>query len=115
MGDWQKGKLMTKVDKKQLMKNLIVGLLVVAAVLGFMFYHGMLGKVGKYVLDKTNVAENYNMYAIAENEEKLAEQSSDIEGWTKLDKYKAGLDPNDGADTDGDGLTDKEEIEGCCT
>ena len=47
MGDWQKGKLMTKVDKKQLMKNLIVGLLVVVAVLGFMFYHGMLGKVIK--------------------------------------------------------------------
>lgn len=47
---------MTKVDKKQLIKNLIVGLLVVAAVLGFMFYHGMLGKVGEYVLDKTNVA-----------------------------------------------------------
>ena len=38
-------------------------------------------------------------------------RSEQITIWTKLDKYKAGLDPNDGADTDGDGLTDKEEIE----
>ena len=36
---------------------------------------------------------------------------SDIEGMTKWDKYKAGLSVAAGADTDGDGLTDREEIE----
>lgn len=41
----------------------------------------------------------------------LATENSDIDGWSKLDKYNAGLNPSDGSDTDGDGLTDKEEIE----
>ena len=36
---------------------------------------------------------------------------SDIEGMTKWDKYKAGLSVSAGSDTDGDGLTDKEELE----
>lgn len=35
---------------------------------------------------------------------------SDIEGMTKWDKYKAGLSVADGSDTDGDGLTDREEL-----
>ena len=41
----------------------------------------------------------------------LKEEASDIEGMTKYDKYKMGLSPRDGSDSDGDGLTDKEEIE----
>ncbi len=36
---------------------------------------------------------------------------SDIKGWTKYDKYNAGLGTEDGSDSDQDGLTDKEEIE----
>ena len=36
---------------------------------------------------------------------------SDIEGMTKWDKYNAGLSVAAGSDTDGDGLTDKEELE----
>lgn len=36
---------------------------------------------------------------------------SDIKGMTKLDKLNMGLSTDDGSDTDGDGLTDKEEIE----
>ena len=43
--------------------------------------------------------------------EELSQQPSDIEGMTKLDKYNIGLSVKDGSDTDGDGLTDKEEIE----
>lgn len=54
---------------------------------------------------------NTEMFSDDEYREKLAAQESDIDGWTKLDKYNAGLDPADGSDTDGDGLTDKEEIE----
>ncbi len=38
-------------------------------------------------------------------------RQSDIEGMTLWDKYKAGLLINNGSDSDGDGLTDKEEIE----
>lgn len=36
---------------------------------------------------------------------------SDIEGMSQYDKAAMGLDEEDGSDTDGDGLTDKEEIE----
>ena len=36
---------------------------------------------------------------------------SDITGMTKWDKYEAGLSVANGSDSDGDGLTDKEEIE----
>ena len=41
----------------------------------------------------------------------LADAPSDIEGMTVLDKMQMGLYQHDGSDTDGDGLTDKEEIE----
>lgn len=44
-------------------------------------------------------------------EETLGSQDSDIEGWFMLDKINAGLQPVEGCDSDGDGLTDKEEIE----
>jgi len=43
--------------------------------------------------------------------ESLKSESSDIDGMTKYDKYSMGLFVRDGSDTDGDGLTDKEEIE----
>lgn len=43
--------------------------------------------------------------------ESLKEISSDIKGMTQYDKYMAGLNVSDGSDSDGDGLTDKEEIE----
>lgn len=36
---------------------------------------------------------------------------SDITGMTKADKVKKGMNAEDGSDTDGDGLTDKEEVE----
>lgn len=39
------------------------------------------------------------------------DEPSDIEGKTKLDKYEMGLLIDDGSDTDGDGLTDKDEVE----
>lgn len=38
-------------------------------------------------------------------------KDSDIKGFTQEEKLNNGLDPADGSDTDGDGLTDKEEIE----
>lgn len=51
------------------------------------------------------------MFSQEDYEAHLAEEVSDIEGLTKLDKYKMGLNPADQSDTDGDGLTDKDEIE----
>ena len=49
----------------------------------------------------------------AEKEEirELFDSPSDIEGMTKGEKFAAGMNYKDGSDTDGDGLTDKEEVE----
>lgn len=44
-------------------------------------------------------------------DEKLKDIPSDIEGMSQYDKKEMGLFISDGSDTDGDGLTDKEEIE----
>lgn len=44
-------------------------------------------------------------------EETLKSTQSDIDGMTMWDKVQKGLEPENGSDTDGDGLTDKEEIE----
>lgn len=41
----------------------------------------------------------------------LSRQESDLVGYSKLDKYEMGLSTSDNSDTDGDGITDKEEIE----
>lgn len=41
----------------------------------------------------------------------MKKEPSDIKGMTKYDKVKMGLDSKNGSDSDGDGLTDKEEIE----
>lgn len=46
-----------------------------------------------------------------ERKEEWGKTPSDIEGMTKLDKYNAGLSVAAGSDSDGDGLTDKEELE----
>lgn len=53
------------------------------------------------------------LYVPTEEEwnEKLKTEQSDIQGMTRYDKKEMGLWWEDGSDTDGDGLTDKEEIE----
>ena len=55
--------------------------------------------------------ELFNPIDMSKKEAEMASEQSDIKGWTKLDKHKVGLQIQDGSDTDGDGLTDKEEIE----
>jgi len=59
-------------------------------------------ETGYFMKDFFNEEEYY---------EELKNQPSDIEGMTKYDKYVMGLSTSDGADSDLDGLTDKEEIE----
>ncbi len=46
-----------------------------------------------------------------EDDKKLQEEKSDIKGLTKYQKIQLGLEVQDGSDSDGDGLTDKDEIE----
>lgn len=58
-----------------------------------------------------SLAEGFSLYVEDEHREELENTPSDISGWSKWDKYKAGLSIANGSDTDGDGLSDKEEIE----
>jgi len=48
---------------------------------------------------------------LSEHYDYMKETPSDIEGYTLYNKAEAGLLPGNNSDTDGDGLTDKEEIE----
>ncbi len=61
--------------------------------------------------EKSNELLMDDFFNQEEYEDFLKVQCSDIEGMSKYDKYVLGLDPSDGADSDFDGLTDKEEIE----
>lgn len=53
-------------------------------------------------------AWQYTQEEVASNYDNIP---SDIDGWTMGDKFRAGLQPIEGVDSDGDGLSDKEEIE----
>ena len=57
------------------------------------------------------ISYNANSEALNKFYASLASQNTDIKGMTKLDKAMSGLLTEDNADTDGDGLTDKEELE----
>lgn len=64
--------------------------------------------------DKKNIeAEDFGNLTELQNDyiNTLKNTQSDIDGMTMYDKYEQGLSPEDGSDTDQDGLTDKEEIE----
>lgn len=70
------------------------------------------GGVFKKIFHKNTVVLNNGAeHDIAGYMESLKTTDSDIEGMSVYDKIQAGLNPEDGADTDNDGLTDKEEIE----
>lgn len=63
-------------------------------------------------LEKTVETANQGLSgAIATYEEQLKNTPSDLEGKSQYEKFEMGLEIEDGSDTDGDGLTDKEEIE----
>ena len=74
--------------------------------------------VGKFAYQKytehaaiKNLRGSMEIFDVKTYEEEWANTASDITGMTLLDKYNAGLMLVTGSDTDGDGLTDKEEIE----
>lgn len=86
---------------------------------GVMYYKGYLyvedllvTKVAAHEVESfiEDVAVSILDYKVTMIEESLNEQS-DLVGVTKSEKMAMGLDFSDGSDTDGDGLSDKEEIE----
>lgn len=88
----------------------------VLGVVKFIGCVAIIGIVIKVGMDFSNKPQNKeylieDMYDVAEYEDWLKDQPSDINGMSKYDKYQMGLSTDDGADSDLDGLTDKEEIE----
>ena len=68
-------------------------------------------KAVKQFIRERGLSGGFDIVSEKEYKETWKNTMSDIEGLTLWDKYKKGLAVSDGSDTDGDGLTDKEEIE----
>lgn len=86
----------------------------IAGVVGVFALTVIVSKVSEVVVEYRKskmLMGGFEIRSDKENKEKWENIMSDIEGMSVWDKYKAGLAVNNGSDTDGDGLTDKEEIE----
>lgn len=94
-----------------------IGKLILIIIIGFIIFAFVSSRISVALKDrKANksdkvVSTDMGWKAEKKNIKALKKEDSDIEGMTKYDKYKKGLDPRDGSDTDGDGLSDKDEIE----
>ena len=94
-----------KVKKKIPKKLIVIACLAVAALI-YLF-----GDCIKLPKAKSKGLTMDDYFLAEEMEKTLSAEESDIKGMTKWDKFQAGLSTDDGADSDMDGLTDKEEIE----
>lgn len=94
---------------------LLVFVLVVALIIGAIVgVFAWLNAREQAEITKELQSQIFTMDASAEIEaylESLKEIPSDIAGKTQYEKYEMGLIPSDGSDSDGDGLTDQEELE----
>ena len=95
---------MSRIKKKKILKLIIIIAVIVAIIVfGIIF-------IRKHNSANTTLLTGYDVdwdgYLTS-----LKDQPSDIDGWSKYDKYAYGLNYEDNSDTDHDGLTDKEELE----
>lgn len=88
----------------KIIKNLIIVGIVIAVIVAIADKAGIIKHKNKEYLIE-------DFYDLSDYEEDLKGEESDITGMSKYDKYKMGLNPDDGSDTDFDGLSDKDEIE----
>ena len=95
-------RLLKKIGKIFLLL-LIIWVIFIIANIGY-------GKYEEYSALKS-IAGGMDIKSATEYKEEWENTSSDIIDMSKWDKYEAGLAVCNGSDTDGDGLTDKEEIE----
>ena len=103
--------------KKKILAIVIVVILIICAV--FYLKNRAGGTLSLRSVDETEDLElsyeedtvTLDDGSIVSLNEYRSNQESDIEGYSVQDKIDAGLLSFDGSDTDGDGLTDKEEVE----
>lgn len=98
------------MKKRRISRDMKTVLLLVTIIAAYFVFN-----IVRIHIYKSNIVEQTNMGFEVTDEgtriEELKSVDSDIEGMTQYDKYEMGLSIEDGADSDGDGLTDKEEIE----
>lgn len=87
---------------------LLVAIFIISIAVSSKLGNGLHFKIGK---SKSEELVMSNFVNTKSYESSLKKEKSDIKGMSKYDKYKMGLNISDGADSDMDGLTDKEEIE----
>lgn len=95
-------------------KVFIVILIIIILLIGVPFVLSRIDLAKQHRMEnKSDKVTSVDMGWSAEkkNIKALKKEDSDIEGMTKYDKYEKGLDPRNNSDTDGDGLSDKDEIE----
>lgn len=98
------------MESKSIIKSIFVIIIIIG--IAYFFFGGGTGKVKNLFHSKEDfLPDEIDTFSMEEYENELSKVDSDIEGMSNLDKYNLGLNPVDGSDTDGDGLTDKEEIE----
>lgn len=100
---------MDKTKAKKLIKVVILVLIIALPVLTLLT-HSIKEKIVERQYIK-NIKHGYDVKTEKEWINTLKDKQSSISGKTLYDLYEMGLNPYDGADTDFDGLTDKEEIE----
>ena len=88
----------------------IITILIVCGAFAFVKNNGISRIVNTFTKDNETILAS-DMFSQEGYEASLSSEKSDIEGLTKLEKYNMGLNPENNSDTDGDGLSDKDEIE----
>ncbi|MCR5670148.1 MAG: thrombospondin type 3 repeat-containing protein [Butyrivibrio sp.] len=91
-------------------KRTIKGILIIlGAVIVLFLVVPKISNLIKHVGDKKRLPDE--VVNMDEVKAQWADTPSEIDGWSMLDKVNAGLQPIKNFDSDGDGLTDKEEVE----
>lgn len=105
--------LLQKQEGADTMKKFIITVIIIFCIIVGVIGAGNISYKAKE--SKRREAPNGLLTVPDDSDEKYIEslkgQKSDIKGMTKYDKYKKGLSPENGSDSDGDGLSDREEIE----
>lgn len=94
-----------------LLKFIIIFWLIIGIIVGIIFGINYFNNQKEIKELEASIPKMSTEEILLLQEEKLKSEQSDIEGLSKWDKLEKGLSVGDNSDTDGDGLTDKEEIE----
>lgn len=93
------------IKKRKIPVKLIIVIVLVVAAWFYLF-----GDSIKLPQRKQKGLTNPDYFSEEECKKQLSAEQSDIDGMTKWDKFEQGLNTDDGADSDWDGLTDKEDM-----